>query len=164
MSAGHAPGGAGVRALDRAVEALAALAGALLTLVALALCVDVAVRYAQVVNINWIGDAASVSLYLIAFLAAPWVLREGGHIAIDSVTRTLPPGARRRVDICVNLLGALICAVLLVYAVRVLVASHEAGTQVFKMLIYPQWWLYIPPPVTFGLMALLFVRRARGGG
>jgi len=146
--------------LDRLVEALAVLAGALLTVTTALLCVDVAVRYLQVININWIGDVASVSLFLITFLAAPWVLREGGHIAIESLTQALPDSARVPLAVAVNLLGAAICAVLCVYAVRVLIASHAAGTQVYKMLIYPQWYLFVLPPLTFALLGLLFIRRA----
>lgn len=148
-------------ALDTLVDALAVLAGVLLSVVAALLCVDVAIRYAQVMNITWIGDVASVSLYLMTFLAAPWVLREGGHIAVDSVVRILPAGAQRLIGIFVNLLGAAICGLLCIYAVRVLMASFGAGTQVYKTLIYPQWWLFTLPPLTFALLAIIFLRQTR---
>lgn len=148
-----------MRLFDGIINALALLAGVLLGVVTLLLCLDVAVRYAQVMNISWIGDVASVSLYLITFLAAPWVLREGGHIAVDSVLRILPPGVVRPVNLLVNLIGAAICALLCIYALRVLLMSYAAGTQVFKMLIYPQWWLFILPPLTFALLAVSFLRR-----
>lgn len=151
-----------MRLLDGIIDALALVAGALLGAVTLLLCLDVAVRYAQVMNISWIGDVASVSLYLITFLAAPWVLREGGHIAVDSLLRVLPQGAVRPIETGVNLIGAGICALLCVYAVRVLLMSHAAGTQVYKMLIYPQWWLFVLPPVTFALLCLSFLRRIGG--
>lgn len=150
-----------MKALDTFIDALAILAGVLLSVVTLLLCIDVAIRYAQVMNITWIGDVASVSLYLMTFLAAPWVLREGGHIAVDSVVRILPSGAQRMIGIFVNILGAAICALLCVYAVRVLMASFDAGTQVFKTLIYPQWWLFTLPPLTFALLAIIFLRQTK---
>lgn len=150
-----------MKALDIFIDALAILAGVLLSVVTLLLCVDVAIRYAQVMNITWIGDVASVSLYLMTFLAAPWVLREGGHIAVDSVVRILPSGAQRMIGIFVNILGAVICALLCVYAMRVLMASIDAGTQVFKTLIYPQWWLFTLPPLTFALLAIIFLRQTK---
>ncbi|KIC48654.1 TRAP transporter small permease [Tateyamaria sp. ANG-S1] len=148
------------RALDRVIDALAVLAGALLVVVTLLLCVDVAVRYMQIINITWIGDIASVSLFVMTFLAAPWVLREGAHIAVDSLVMTLPDRLRALVERLVNLLGCAICALLGVYAVRVLVGSYTADTQVYRMLVYPQWWLFVLPPVTFALMALVFLRNA----
>ena len=151
------------RALDRLVEGLALLAGLALALLVGLLCLDVAVRYAQVVNIPWIGDAASIGLYAITFLAAPWVLRDRGHIAVDSVVKALPDGVQRVMRPAVNLLGAAVCVILTVYAIRVLLASYETGTQVFRMLVYPQWWLFTLPPLTFGLMAILFVRLAWRG-
>lgn len=147
--------------IDRIAQVLAILAGILLCAMAALLCVDVAVRYLQVINIAWIGDVAAVSLYLVTFLAAPWVLREGGHIAIDSVVQGLSARLRRAVQRLVNLAGALISAVICFYAIRVLIASYAAGTQVFKMLIYPQWWLFTVPPVTFGLMTLIFLMNTR---
>jgi TRAP-type C4-dicarboxylate transport system permease small subunit len=135
----------------------------LLGVVTILLCVDVAVRYAQVMSITWIGDVAAVSLYLMTFLAAPWVLREGGHIAVDSLIRILPAGAQRMMGVLVSVIGASICALLFVYAVRVLMASFAANTQVYKTIIYPQWWLFILPPVTFGLLSVIFLRQTRGG-
>ncbi len=151
------------KALDILINALAVLAGALLGVITLLLCLDVAVRYLQLFNITWIGDISAISLFLITFLAAPWVLREGGHIAVDSLVMILPDHIRRIVEIVVNLIGAGICLLLGIYALRVVMASYAAGTQVYKMLIYPQWWLFILPPLTFGLLALIFARKAREG-
>lgn len=152
-----------LKALDLIIDTLAVLAGVLLTVVALLLCVDVAVRYAQVLNITWIGDVSSVSLYLMTFMASPWVLREGGHIAVDSLVRVLPKPVQIRMNAVVNVLGALICALLFVYATRVLLSSFAAGTQVFKTIIYPQWWLFTLPPLTFALLAIEFLRKTRKG-
>ena len=152
-----------MRILDHIINALAVLAGALLAIVTLLLCVDVAVRYAQVMNITWIGDVAAVSLYVMTFLAAPWVLREGGHIAVDSLIRIMPERAQRGMGVLVSLIGAGICAILFVYAVRVLMASFAANTQVYKTVIYPQWWLFVLPPITFALLSVLFLRQLRRG-
>ena len=30
---------------------------------------------------------------------------------------------------------------------------------VMKSLVFPEWWLYVPVPLSFGLMTLEFARR-----
>ncbi|MEM8813584.1 MAG: TRAP transporter small permease subunit [Pseudomonadota bacterium] len=149
-----------LRLVDRVVEGMAIAAGLLLAALTVLLCLDVFIRYFQAFNLPWIGDVASISLYAMTFLAAPWVLKIGGHIAVDSVVQALPESLRRGVRSTANLIGAAISAVLLFYAVRVLTASYAAGTQVYKMLTYPQWILYTLPPITFGLLLVLFLRAA----
>ena len=147
------------RVIDGAVGALAIVAGGLLALVTALLCLDVAVRYLQLASAPWIGDVASVSLFAITFLAAPWVLKEGRHVAVDVIVGRLRGRTGRLARQGVDALGAAICALLALYAVRVLLASIASGTMVYRMLVYPQWWLFALPPVTFALMALIFARQ-----
>ena len=33
---------------------------------------------------------------------------------------------------------------------------------VFKSVVFPEWWLYAPVPLCFGLLAVEFVRRLAG--
>jgi TRAP-type C4-dicarboxylate transport system permease small subunit len=70
-------------ALDRLVDALAVVAGALLCALVLLISVDVAARSFKLFATPWTLDIAQYMLYAITFLGAPWVLREDGHIAIE---------------------------------------------------------------------------------
>lgn len=148
------------RCLDMAVTALATLAAAFLIAICALLCVDVFVRYLGWASMNWIGDLGPVSLFAITFLAAPWVLRDKSHIAVDSLVKILPAQAQFRVRQGTNLLGAALSGVMCFYSFKMLLASYSAGTMVYRMLVYPQWWVFILPPLTFTLMALLFTRHA----
>ena len=149
---------------DRAIDALAAVAALLLVLLALLIVVDVGARSARILTLPWSLEAAEYMLYAITFFGAPWVLREQGHVAIELVVERLAPRARARVGALANVLGAVVCAVLFVYACRVLWRSYEAGTMVQKSFVFPEWLVFvIVPPVMlilFGIY-LRFIMRNR---
>ncbi|MEM6761392.1 MAG: TRAP transporter small permease subunit [Pseudomonadota bacterium] len=145
-----------------AVNALAVAAGILLVVITGLLCLDVFVRYAQIAAITWIGESAQYALYAVTFLAAPWALERGRHVSIEMLAAALPPKAAAAVSRVVGLIGAAVCLVLLVYAVRVLGASFDAGTMVFRTMIFPQWYLFVVPPPVFLLLSITFLKQALG--
>ena len=53
-------------------------------------------------------------------------------------------------------------AVLVLYGVRTILNSAQQGAMVFKSVVFPEWWLYAPVPLCFGLLAVEFVRRLTG--
>ena len=82
--------------LDNLTRGLALVAGGLLCGLTGLVCLDVAARYFTWFAMPWSLDVAEYLLYAITFLAAPWVLRTGGHIKVDLVVERLPAGGRRR--------------------------------------------------------------------
>ena len=139
---------------------LAAVSGALLGGLALLICLDVAGRHFGWFAMPWSLDAAEYLLYLITFLAAPWVLATGGHITVDLVTARLAPAVRRRADRSANAIGAGASLVLFWFACRVWLRSFEEGTLVYETFIFPEWWLLAAAPPVFLLLAAVFVLRA----
>ena len=46
------------------------------------------------------------------------------------------------------------------YGVMALLDSKDAGSsQVLKALVFPEWWLFLPVPIGFSLLALECGRR-----
>ena len=43
--------------------------------------------------------------------------------------------------------------------VRSLAPRSGAGALVIKSLVFPEWWLFVPVPVCFGLLAVECLRR-----
>lgn len=149
---------------DRIINGLALLGGVLLCTLTCLICLDVLTRnlpwlsFGLGFSMGWTLEVAEYHLYLITFLAAPWVLRSGGHIAVDLLVQNLSDTVARRLARFSYLIGAIVCTVLLVYACKVLWASFSAGTLVYKALVIPEWPLFVPPPITFSLMLLIFLR------
>jgi TRAP-type C4-dicarboxylate transport system permease small subunit len=144
------------------VDALAVAAGALLCALVVLVCLDVTSRTFHLVPMPWAPDFSEYGLYGITFLGAPWVLRERGHIAIELVVERLPAAARRRAERAVDVLGALVCAVLFYYACRQLWRSYAAHNLVYETFAFPEWWQYLMPPPIFALLCALYLRRLFG--
>ena len=153
-------------ALDRLIDALAIVAGALLCALVVLILVDVAARYLRWFSLAWGLEASEYMLYAITFLGAPWVLRERGHIAIELVVERLPPRPRAFVQRGADVLGALVCVALLFVSCRVLWRSYASGTMVHKSFVFPEWLVYAGMPVVFLILLLLYLRALapRGGG
>ena len=144
--------------LERLCRALAAVAGALLVFLALLVCVDIASRQTDWFSMPWSLEVAEYLLYLITFLAAPWVLVSGGHITVDLVVARLGPSARRRADRSANAIGAIASIVLFWFACRVWWRAFSDGTRVYETFVFPEWWLFSAAPPVFALLIAIFVR------
>jgi TRAP-type C4-dicarboxylate transport system permease small subunit len=120
--------------------------------------VDIGARYLRLFSLAWGLEASEYMLYAITFLGAPWVLREEGHIAVELVVERLAPGARRIARRIADLLGAVVCAVLLYYACRVAWRSYASGTMVHKSFIFPEWWVYAGMPLVFLILLAVYAR------
>ena len=150
----------GARApLDRLVDTLALVAGALLCALVALTCLDVAARSFKLFPTPWTLDIAEYMLYAITFLGAPWVLREDGHIAIEIFVEPLAPPLRRAARRGSDALGAIVCAVLLYYACRALWRSYASNNLVYETFVFPEWYLYVIAPPVFLILLLLLLRR-----
>ncbi|MDH3233057.1 MAG: TRAP transporter small permease subunit [Alphaproteobacteria bacterium] len=144
--------------LDRVVDFLAAVAGIILCALVAVICVDVAGRNFKLFTLSWSLESAQIALYCMTFLAAPWVLKNGGHIAVDLLIQNLSTAKAQRVGRFTSMIGAIVCGVLTYYAVRVFLDFLIDGQLVHGSMIYPRWLVYIPAPPTFFLMFLIFAR------
>lgn len=145
-------------ALDLLIDALAVIAAALLCALVVLILVDVAARYLRWFSLAWGLEATEYMLYAITFLGAPWVLRERGHIAIELVVERLPARPRRATQRGADALGALVCALLLFFACRVLWRSYASGTMVHKSFVFPEWLVYAGMPPIFLILLALYLR------
>jgi TRAP-type C4-dicarboxylate transport system permease small subunit len=127
------------------------------------ICAEVALRNLHLGNIPWSVEASEYALYAMTLLGAPWVLSLRGHVRMDLLVSSLPAHQARRMDIAVNLLGAVICAVLVWKGIDVTATAYERGALVFKTLIFPEWWLLVALPVTMAMLCLGFLRLAVEG-
>jgi TRAP-type C4-dicarboxylate transport system permease small subunit len=144
--------------LDRLIDALALIAGAMLCALVVLILIDVAARYLRWFSLAWGLEASEYMLYAITFLGAPWVLRERGHIAIDLVVERLPARPRALAQHAASALGAGVCAVLLFYSCRVLWRSYASGTMVHKSFVFPEWLVFAGMPAIFLILLLVYLR------
>jgi TRAP-type C4-dicarboxylate transport system permease small subunit len=139
---------------------------AALTIGAMALLVtfDIVARNTGLGSFPWVVELSEYSLPLATFLAAPWLLRRNEHVRLDMLLTALPGPIARQLDRVADLIGLTVCAVFVWYGVKVIVDSSRLGSLVIKTLVFPEWWLFVPVPLCFGLLGMEFARRMFGAG
>ncbi len=146
---------------DHVINSLAVIAGVLMCLLTVLVCVDVAVRNFRLFAMPWSLEVAEYSLLVVTFFGAPWVLVTGGHISIDILIDRLAPDARRRMRLASYALGALVCAVLLGFSIGAWWNSFSDGTMVVETFVVPEWLFFAIPPPIFLMLGGIFVRWIR---
>jgi TRAP-type C4-dicarboxylate transport system permease small subunit len=146
----------------RLMQACGALAALSIGAVALLVTFDVVARNLGLANLPWVVEVSEYSLPLATFLAAPWLLYRNEHVRLDMVLTALPRRAARLLDRLADLVGIAVSLVFVWYGVRVIADSRALGSMVFKTLVFPEWWLFVPVPLCFALLAVEFLRRMLG--
>jgi len=144
------------RALMHTCGVLAAL---LIGVIVVLVCYDVIGRNLGLKSLPWIVEVTEYALPLITLLAAPWLLFRAEHVRLDLLNNTLPPSALQALDRVASLVGLVVCVVIVWYAFKVIADTRAIGAMVMKSLVFPEWWLFVPVPLSFGLMAFECGRR-----
>jgi TRAP-type C4-dicarboxylate transport system permease small subunit len=140
------------------VLAALALAGCFVLLaMMLVICVDVLLRNVRIVpgllGVPWANEVTEYALYLITMLTAPWLLRQGQHIRVDVLLRALPRQLAWYCEWAADLLALGCCLAIAVYGLMAVLSSRAIDGMVVKVLAVPEWWLLLPLPVAFALLA-----------
>lgn len=141
------------------MQACGVIAGLLIGIVMLLVCVDVIGRNLGFRSISWTVDVTEYSLPLATLLAAPWLLHRNEHVRLDLFSNTLSERWRIRMERFGALVAALVCVALAWYGVQAMLNARSMGSLVMKDLVFPEWWLFAPLPVLFGLLAVESLRR-----
>lgn len=138
--------------------ALSIAAALLLLAMLLLICLDVGLRNFQLAGLPHglaaASDLSEAAMYLMTLLASPWLLRQGQHIRVDILLRAIPKPAAWRLEFVADALALACCLVLAWYGLMSTLQSREIGAMTMKALIYPEWWLLAPLPLTFMLLAV----------
>ena len=135
------------------------IAAAVLGLITALVCFDVISRNLGLRSVVWINEVTEYALPIATLAAAPWLMWRNQHVRLDLLGMVLSPTAQRRVDRLSSAIGLLVSLVMVWYSIRMLLDSRAAGSIVLKALVFPEWWLYVPVPIGFGLLALECGRR-----
>jgi len=135
------------------------IAAAVLGLITVLVCFDVVSRNLGFRSVVWINEVTEYALPVATLAAAPWLMWRNAHVRLDLLGMVLTPAAQRKVDRVSSALGLLVSVLMVWYSIRMLLDSRAAGSIVLKALVFPEWWLFVPVPIGFGLLALECGRR-----
>lgn len=140
------------------LNGMAVLAGVLMAAMMGMIVIDVVLR-----NLGYQSSAHFFSfteyfLLLIPLLGAPWLVREKGHIYIELLVEALPAVARRALLWAVLGLCIAVSAALAWYGGAITLQDFLQNEKDVRSFDMPRWILMLSMPLSFGMMALEFLR------
>lgn len=148
------------QAYDGLLGGLAIVAGAIMAALFVVIITDVSMRTSGARPPNFTLSATEYGLLYMTTLGAPWLLRRGGHVSVNTFVDRLPARARFLLLRVVHLLAAVTCAIVAYYAFKV--ASTITGIDIRSVPV-PRWVVLVTMPLSFALLAVEFVRIALTG-
>jgi TRAP-type C4-dicarboxylate transport system permease small subunit len=142
------------------LNALGVLFGCVIGVLIVLMTTEIVLRFFGWGALPWLIEVTEYALCGGAFLAAPWVLRQGAHIRIDMLLTALPRRAAMRMERGLDLVGCGASLVFLYFAVVVVADSIRNKTVLFKSWWTPEWLVLFPVPVACALLAVEFALRA----
>lgn len=144
------------------MQACGAATGLMFVAIASLVCADIFLRNLGGSTIQWGLEVTEYLLMTASFLGAPYLLYLGEHIRVDIIVQSVSASTKRILDIVANIFGLAVCALLAWQSLAVLLDTRSQGSMVFKVLVFPEWWLNIPMTACFTLLTLEFARRMAG--
>lgn len=130
-------------------------------LIALAIPLDLLVRWLRITSFPWLSEIVEYTLFAGVFLAAPWVLALNAHVKVDLLASALPRRLSVALDVFLNLLGCLIAFGFIWFAVTGAIDAFKFETMIRRSLNVPEWWLLALFTFSMALIALEFCMRTR---
>lgn len=147
-----------IRLYDGIIVAFAALAGAMVAFIFVAVIYDAALRDVGLQPTRWAEPLSRIGLLYVTMLSAPWILRSKGQIVVETLRKPLPPQAQIWLERTVY---TLCIAVSVVMAWSSAIEARDAFQRgdVERLAIYvPSYLYYLPLTVGFFLLGCEFLR------
>lgn len=148
------------RTYHRAIDALAVLAAAGVVLILVAITGDVVSRQLGFGSFRATIPLVEITLLYFTVLGAPYLVREKGHVAVDSFVKMAPGAVRRAMPRIVLAVSVAACLVVAGVSAILLWETVESGELVIGGIVLPFWAYVAPLPLGYGLVATEFLRLA----
>lgn len=125
---------------------------------------DLMLRKLRWGNLPWLGEGIEYALYVGVFLSAAWVLQKGAHVRVDIIVAALPKRFAVRMEKALDIVGAVLCAVLCYYGVAAAITEFIDETMPDKDLRIDNWYMMVAFALAFALLTIEFLLRVRRAG
>jgi TRAP-type transport system small permease protein len=148
-----------LRAFERILSAFNLIFGLALGALIALMCVDILIRNLRVGSMPWLLELTEYVMYGGAFLAAPWVLRQGNHVRVDALLMAVPKRVAVALEIVVDLVGFGVSLVLLGYGAYAVWDAFSGKMMQYKTWTVSEGVLLLPIPIAALLLCIEFVLR-----
>ncbi len=141
------------------MSACGALAAVLLAAIVVVVLGEIIGRNTGAWTLAWSVEFSEYALVGATFIGAPWLLEKNGHVTVDILRNAFKGVSAQWLARVVNVLGALVCAVIAYYTWVGMLNLQARGAMVVKELVFPEWWTLVPVLLCFLLLCVGFLRR-----
>lgn len=146
--------------LDRLVDWIEGLAGAMVLAITGIVFYEIFVRYLFDAPTLWAQDVSVYLLLWVAFLGLAPAEKSGQHIRIDLVYTRLPAVVRGWLEIAMHLAVAGFALVAAWSGTAIVIQSLRLGRKSMSLFTVPMWIPQLALPVGFLLLAVVCLARA----
>ncbi len=144
--------------MDRLYAVLRAICVVILVEYLILVLLQVFFRYVLNESLFWAEEAVRFSMVWSVLLGSALVARDRAHIRIDVVENMLPPVARRRLDLALDVLMIVCMLILMITGIQF---AGRSMMQTSPSLDLPMWAVYCAIPIGAVLQALFMVSMLR---
>jgi len=159
------------KGFDSIIEFLTYIAGIIILAVTFSVSWTAVMRYLGFRQPLWTFQFTEYALLWFTFLAAAWLLREGGHISIDTVVSRLPTKTRRLVETINDILGFIVSVIIFLFGTLHTIDLLQRGVMEVKGATVPKFPLFLIIPlgglalsIQFGRQFITKIRSKSGHG
>ena len=123
--------------------------GALFTVIALLMFVEVFTRYVFAYPLTWSDEVVAIAFTWLCFLSSAVAVKHRGHLAVDFILNKFPAIVQRWIAIVTGLLVIVFLMLLVFNGYMIMVLVHH---QASASMALPMSWVYASLPVSAALM------------
>ncbi|KPK74326.1 MAG: hypothetical protein AMJ79_14450 [Phycisphaerae bacterium SM23_30] len=146
---------------DRCLGFTCIMAMAMIFLTMLFLCAHVFMRYVFSKPLNWTIDVSSIFLLFITILAAAWLQKSDGHVAVDLIFSHLKPKSQLKLHIFNAIICSITFLIVIVFGIKETITVHRMDLYADMPLEPPKWILIVVIPIGFLMLLIQYLRRIR---
>jgi C4-dicarboxylate transporter DctQ subunit len=147
-----------IRFFDFLLNGFAFLAGILILFVVLVVSYACFMRYLHLNSPVWVLQFTEYALLWITFFGAGWLLREGGHIRVDTVISQLGKKSSQVVDLVDDVLGLGVSVVLFWIGYVNTIDLYQRQIMDFNAVIVPKYYIFWVIPFGGAMLVIQFLR------
>ncbi|RQD72671.1 MAG: TRAP transporter small permease [Tindallia sp. MSAO_Bac2] len=146
--------------IDTCINILSAIAAFALGFLLLGICYSTFSRFFFNKPLTNLVEYSSYSLIYITFFGSPKILRNRGHISLDILTNALSKKSNLRLGMFVNVLGAVLSAIITYFGGKVAIDNFVNNIRVMDSMGTPQYLLTMVIPIGMFFMMIQFFRNS----
>ncbi len=146
---------------DKIIDCMLMAAAAIVVIDALAVSTDVILR--KVIGFTWapLYEIITYSLLWMTFLGTTAIMRNNGHVKMDSITSLLSPKNEALLNVISHSVCIVLAGVMLFYTVKLTVGDYQNDFILASILNPPKWPIEIIIPIGFLMLLFQLMRNTR---